>query len=140
MFVAELTDGRYQEFELDEHYGINVLEDGVPKPVISGGEEDIVNLALRLAISQMVAERAGQPLSLLVLDEIFGGLDDARRHGVMELLRRLSDRFPQVILITHIEGIKEGADQVLHVSFDHDARTAVITQEAGMEQFVHAAT
>ena len=50
--------------------------------MISGGEEDIANLALRLAISQMIAERAGQPLSLLVLDEIFGSLDEDRRHAV----------------------------------------------------------
>ena len=50
--------------------------------MISGGEEDVANLALRLAISQMIAERAGQPLSLLVLDEIFGSLDeDAARGG-----------------------------------------------------------
>ena len=117
-FVAELTEGRYHEFELDENYRIVVLEDGVPKSVISGGEEDVVNLALRLAISQMVAERAGQPLSLLVLDEIFGGLDDARRQGAVDLLRRLSDRFPQVVLITHIESVKEGADRILRVSVD----------------------
>ncbi len=134
-FVAELTEGRYQEFELDENYRIGVLEDGVPKPVISGGEEDVVNLALRLAISQMVAERAGQPLSLLVLDEIFGGLDDARRQGALDLLRRLSDRFPQVVLITHIESIKEGADQVLRVSVDPRTRAAVVVEETGAENY-----
>lgn len=134
-FVAELTEGRYQEFELDENYRIGVLEDGVPKPVISGGEEDVVNLALRLAISQMVAERAGQPLSLLVLDEIFGGLDDARRQGTVDLLRRLSDRFPQVVLITHIESIKEGADRVLRVSVDPRTRAAFVVDETGVENY-----
>ena len=132
-FVGQLTEGRYHEFELDENYRICVLEDGVPKPVISGGEEDVVNLALRLAISQMVAERAGQPLSLLVLDEIFGGLDDARRQGAIDLLRRLSDRFPQVVLITHIESVKEGADQVVRVSVDPRTRAAVVAEETGME-------
>ena len=80
-----------------------LLDDGDPKPVISGGEEDIANLALRLAISQMIAERAGQPLSLLILDEIFGSLDEDRRAAVVDLLRSLADRFPQVILITHID-------------------------------------
>src|SRR5204862_6040533 len=71
-FLTELTDGRYSELELDDEYNIIVLEDGVPKPVISGGEEDLANLVLRLAISQMIAERAGQSFSLLVLDEVFG--------------------------------------------------------------------
>jgi exonuclease SbcC len=117
-FLADLTDGRYDELELTEDYAVTVLEDGVPKPVISGGEEDIANLVLRLAISQMIAERAGQPLSLLVLDEIFGSLDEARRLHVVGLLRRLADRFPQVILITHIEQVREGLDRVIRVEFD----------------------
>src|SRR5207244_2277116 len=62
-FLADLTDGRYDELELTEDYTLTILEGGVPKPVISGGEEDIASLVLRLAISQMIAERAGQPLS-----------------------------------------------------------------------------
>ncbi len=80
-FLRDLTNGRYTELELDEDYGATLLDDGDPKAVISGGEEDVANLALRLAISQMIAERAGQPLSLLVLDEIFGSLDEDRRYG-----------------------------------------------------------
>ncbi len=130
-FLASLTDGRYHELELDEQYQITVMEDGIPKPVISGGEEDIANLVLRLAISQMVAERAGQPLSLLVLDEIFGTLDDVRRHNVVELLRRLADRFPQVILISHIESVRDSLDHVLRVSLDHEKGIAVVTDENG---------
>ena len=80
-FLRDLTNGRYTELELNEDYGTTLLDDGDPKAVISGGEEDVANLALRLAISQMIAERAGQPLSLLVLDEIFGSLDEDRRGG-----------------------------------------------------------
>jgi exonuclease SbcC len=130
-FMTDLTDARYNELELDEQYRTTVLEDGIPKQVISGGEEDLVNLVLRLAISQMVAERAGQPLSLLVLDEIFGGLDERRRHNVVELLRNLSGRFPQVILITHIEAVKDGVDRVLRVDLDQRRSMAVVTESEG---------
>ena len=130
-FLSDLTDGRYNALELDEQYRILAIEDGLPKPVISGGEEDLANLVLRLAISEMVAERAGQPLSLLVLDEIFGGLDETRRHNVVGLLRRLGDRFPQVVLITHIESIKEGVDRVLRVSIDQSRASAVVTEDSG---------
>ncbi|HVH08397.1 MAG TPA: SMC family ATPase [Gemmatimonadales bacterium] len=128
-FLADLTDGRYAELELTEDYAITILEEGVPKPVISGGEEDIANLVLRLAISQMIAERAGQPLSLLVLDEIFGSLDEARRLHVVGLLRRLADRFPQVILITHIEQVREGLDRVIRVDFDPARGTSVVRDD-----------
>ncbi len=129
VFLSDLTEGRYRELELDEHYRILVIEDGIAKPVISGGEEDVTNLVLRLAISQMVAERAGLPLSLLVLDEIFGSLDEHRRHSVVELLRHLADRFPQVILITHIESVKDGVDRVLRVELDESRGVAVVTDD-----------
>jgi len=125
-FLTELTDARYAEVELDDKYHIVVLEDGVPKPVISGGEEDLANLVLRLAISQMIAERAGQAFSLLVLDEIFGSLDDTRRRNVVELFRGLQDRFEQVILITHIEGVRDGLDQVIEVRYDEQTGAAVL--------------
>jgi DNA repair protein SbcC/Rad50 len=130
-FLAELTDGRYDELELDDQYNILVLEDGRPKPVISGGEEDLANLVLRLAISQMIAERAGQPFSLLILDEIFGSLDELRRSSVLELLRRLNDRFEQVILITHIESVRDMLDHVITVRYDPEQGSSTVVQHDG---------
>ena len=127
-FLSELTDARYTELELDDQYNIVILEDGIPKPVLSGGEEDLANLVLRLAISQMIAERAGQNFSLLILDEVFGSLDEARRFNVVELLRGLEDRFEQVILITHIEPVREGLDRVISVTYDPDHGCSVVTQ------------
>jgi exonuclease SbcC len=100
--------------------------------VISGGEEDLANLVLRLAISQMIAERAGQSFSLLVLDEVFGSLDEARRHNVVELLRRLQDRFEQVILITHIESVRDGVDRVITVRHDVESGASVVDQQNGV--------
>jgi exonuclease SbcC len=128
-FVRDLTNARYTELELDEDYMATLLDEGDPKAVISGGEEDIANLALRLAISQMIAERAGQPLSLLVLDEIFGSLDEERRASVVELLRGLADRFPQVILITHIDSVRDGFDRVIRVGYDVGRGVAVVSDE-----------
>jgi exonuclease SbcC len=119
-FLDELTEHRYAELELDDEYNVLVLEDGRPKPVISGGEEDVANLALRLAISQMIAERAGQSFSLLVLDEVFSALDDARRLHVVALLRQLQDRFEQVILITHVELGGFDMDRVIRVSYNEN--------------------
>jgi DNA repair protein SbcC/Rad50 len=129
-YIRELTDGRYSEIELDDQYNIIVLEDAIPKPVISGGEEDLANLVLRLAISEMIAERAGQAFSLLILDEVFGSLDDTRRHNVVDLLRRLQDRFEQVILITHIDSVREGLDRVVTVRYDEESGTSRIENES----------
>ena len=128
-YIRELTDGRYSDLELDDQYNVIVLEDAIPKPVISGGEEDLANLVLRLAISEMIAERAGQAFSLLILDEVFGSLDESRRHNVVDLLRRLQDRFEQVILITHIESVREGLDRVVTVRYDEETGTSTVETE-----------
>ena len=126
--LKTITDARYTELELDDKYRIQVLEDGVPKPVISGGEEDVANLVLRLAISQMIADRAGQAFSLLILDEVFGSLDDVRRANVVSLLRGLEDRFDQVIVITHIDAVRDGLDRVIQVGVDEETGAARVTQ------------
>jgi exonuclease SbcC len=130
-FLSSLTDGQFDEVQLDEEFEATLYEDGEPQPVVSGGEEDLTNLVLRLAVSQMIADRAGQPLSLLVLDEIFGSLDDVRQARVMHLLRGLSGRFPQVVLITHVENVRETLDRVLRVRYDEASGAAVVSEERG---------
>lgn len=130
VFLRDMTAARYSELELDEDYAAKVIQDGEERTVISGGEEDMVNLALRLAISQMIADRAGQPLSLLVLDEVFGSLDEERRLSVVDLLRGLADRFPQVILITHVESVPM-LDRMIRVEVDLTRGTSLVREEGG---------
>jgi DNA repair protein SbcC/Rad50 len=129
-FLTGMTAGRYTDLELDEDYNVRVMVEDEERTVISGGEEDMVNLALRLAISQMISDRAGQPLSLLVLDEIFGSLDEERRVSVVDLLRGLADRFPQIILISHIESIT-ALDRIIRVEVDLDRGTSFIREVGG---------
>jgi len=131
LLVRELMDSRTAGFELDEKYNILILEDEVAKPVLSGGEEDMANLVLRLAVSQMIADRSGQAFSLLILDEIFGSLDEKSQFSVLELLRALGDRFEQVILITHIEALRIGLDHAMTVHYDPVAAASVVDPVPG---------
>lgn len=117
-FITELTDGRYTEVFIAPDFSPTVYDDGQPKSVISGGETDILHLCVRLALSQMLAERAGQALSLLVLDEVFGSLDEDRRANVITLLERLKMRFDQIIVITHMDDIKDAAEHVIQINYD----------------------
>jgi exonuclease SbcC len=66
-----------------------------------------------------------------VLDEVFGSLDENRRFNVLELLRGLGDRFEQVILITHIEGVRDGLDSVITVRYDPASAASVVESSAG---------
>jgi exonuclease SbcC len=126
LFLNDLTGGRYNELEIDDNYNLVLYEDGIPKPVISGGEEDVSSLALRLAISQMIADRAGQMFSLLVLDEVFGSLDPDRQRRVVDLLRRLGDRFEQVILISHVDVTQYDVDHGFELSYDDSTGSTTV--------------
>lgn len=129
-YLAALSRGRYTELDLTEDFRPVLMDrygEGVGKKhVISGGEQDIVMLSLRLALSQLIRAKSGQPFGLLILDEVFGSLDEERRQSVMEQLRVLSDMFQQVLVISHIEGINEAADRVIEVQFDPVQRKSVV--------------
>jgi exonuclease SbcC len=117
-YLDELTDGRYRELDIDTDYNVTLNESGIAKQVISGGEEDVLNLALRLAISRMIADRSGHAFGLLILDEIFGSLDEDRRLRVVGLLRHLLGRFEQIIVLTHIEATQDDMDHQILVALD----------------------
>lgn len=132
--LAEMTDGRYTELEVNENYEAMIRDDGELKQIISGGEEDIVNLSLRLAVSRMIADRAGQDMSLLVLDEVFGSLDDIRRENVVALLQALKSRFEQIIIITHVESVHDTVDSCIWVDYDEVSRTSKIRTKSDEEE------
>ncbi|MBX7138715.1 MAG: SMC family ATPase [Oligoflexia bacterium] len=135
-FLSELTDGRYTTVEIGDDFSPTVMDEVGPRPIISGGEEDILNLCVRLALSQMLTERAGHAMSLLVLDEVFGSLDEGRRANVLALLERLGTRFEQIILITHLDDLKEAVRHLVYIEFDEQKGAQVeqdnrmVTEEA----------
>jgi DNA repair protein SbcC/Rad50 len=133
-YLADLTDGRYSSVELEDDFTPTVVEDGEAKRVISGGEEDILNLCMRISLSHMLAERAGQHFSLLILDEVFGSLDEGRRGNVLALLEKLRNRFEQIVIITHLEDVKDGVQHLIQVDYDEVSGSATIRAESGLEE------
>ncbi len=130
-YVAELSRGRYRKIQLNEDFVPHLVDDvkGTEqvKQVISGGEEDLMQLSLRLALSHFIRSNANQSLSLLILDEVFGSLDEDRRSAVLDQLRALSDLFEQVLIISHIDAINEAADRVIEVRYDAEAQVSRVT-------------
>jgi len=106
---SELTDSKYPGLELNESYEISIYDKGEKYPLsrFSGGESDLANLCLRLAISRVIAERSGSAVNFLILDEIFGSQDQGRKRNILEAFSQLSKQFKQIILITHIEDVKD---------------------------------
>ncbi len=73
----------------------------------SGGESFRANLALRIAISKLLARRAGAQLQTLVIDEGFGSQDAKGRDLVIDAINSIQHDFERIIIITHIEEFKD---------------------------------
>lgn len=127
---ADLTDGRYQDFELNEEYEIFIHDNGQKFSVdrFSGGEKDLANLCLRLAISLMISESSGVEFSFIILDEIFGSQDQSRKESILNGLARLKNRFRQIFLITHIDDIKDSVENLITVVENEDGTSRLLLQ------------
>ena len=133
--LRTLTQGRYAEVELDEDYQLHVRDEGklFPLPRFSGGEEDLANLCLRIAVSQIIAERGGAaPMNFIILDEIFGSQDATRKGNILRSLKNLSGQFRQVILITHVEDVKDALPYALSVDLQGDGTSHVSVEGSPM--------
>ncbi len=75
--------------------------------LFSGGESFRINFAIRLALSHVLAQRAGARLQSLVIDEGFGSQDAVGRQRLIEAINLIQDDFEKILIITHIEQIKE---------------------------------
>ena len=75
--------------------------------LFSGGEAFRVNVALRIALSKLLAHRAGAPLPTLFIDEGFGTQDATGRERLVEVINTIQDDFERIIVVTHIEELKE---------------------------------
>ena len=89
----------------------------------SGGEQDLANLCLRLAIADWVSKERNVDLGFVILDEVFGSQDEERRQRLLSELRALSNRFRQMLVITHLPEIAELCDAQLVVSLPEPGRS-----------------
>jgi DNA repair protein SbcC/Rad50 len=73
----------------------------------SGGEQFRVNFAIRIALSKLLARRAGAQLQTLVVDEGFGALDSTGRDKLVEAINAVQDDFQRILVITHLDELKD---------------------------------
>jgi DNA repair exonuclease SbcCD ATPase subunit len=115
---GELTDHEYDRLEVDpETYQLQIRDAGRVFGLgrFSGSEVDLANLALRVAISEHVRFQSGGSVGLLVLDEVFGPLDEDRKARMLLALERLKGRFRQILVVTHDSDIKEQLPNAVEV-------------------------
>ena len=73
----------------------------------SGGEAFRVNFAIRIALSRLLARRAGAQLRSLFIDEGFGTQDARGRENLVAAINSIQDDFDRILVITHIDELKD---------------------------------
>ena len=128
ILLRELTEGRYTDLALDEEYELSIGIAGRMRPIreCSGGEQDLSNLCLRLAISELVTESTGVGATFVVLDEVLGSQDEERREAIMALLPHLGGHFGQILMVAHIPSVQDRFEQVISTEFDAATETSVV--------------
>ncbi len=92
----------------------------------SGGEAFRINFALRIALSKLLARRAGAPLPILFIDEGFGSQDSSGQERLKEAIQSIHSEFQKIIVITHIEQIKDSFPTRIEVSKEGLGSTFVV--------------
>jgi exonuclease SbcC len=102
--VKDLQSGGTREtldIKISDELGIRSYE------MYSGGEAFRVDFAIRVALSKLLANRAGTQLKTLVIDEGFGTQDARGLEQLVEAIKMISKDFEKILVITHLEALKE---------------------------------
>lgn len=115
---STITKGKYQHIEVSNDFDFFIYDEGKKYPIerFSGGEVDLANLVLRIAISKTLTELNGaSSIGFLAFDEVFGSQDESRRMEILEAFHTIKEQYRQIFLISHEMEIKEMFERVVEV-------------------------
>jgi exonuclease SbcC len=130
--LSQMTNGRMtvrfdtqretKAGEVREALEIQIADELGTRPYenYSGGEQFRVNFAIRIALSKLLARRAGAQLETLVIDEGFGTQDARGRQRLVEAINVVQDDFARVLVITHISELKDAFPARIEVTKTQD--------------------
>jgi len=95
--------------------------------MFSGGEAFRINFAIRVALSKLLAHRAGAPLPTLIIDEGFGTQDSVGIEKLREAINSIQDDFDKILVITHIEELRDAFPARIEVTKNADGSTVSLS-------------
>lgn len=107
--VRSFTDNDFQDVVIDRDFSISVTKSNgqvLPVNALSGGEESVVAIALRLAISLFLN---GNSNGLIVMDEVLVSQSKNREQNILDTIANLNNS--QIILIAHSDLANSLADR-----------------------------
>lgn len=91
--------------------------------MFSGGEAFRIDFAIRIALSKLLARRAGAPLPTLIIDEGFGTQDSNGLAKLKEAIISIQDDFEKILVVTHIEEFRDAFPIRIDVTKTADGST-----------------
>jgi DNA repair protein SbcC/Rad50 len=112
MSIRFITQEEYKDRkrdELKETLEIQISDGAGSRnyEMYSGGEAFRLNFAIRLALSEILAQRKGARLQTLVIDEGFGSQDTQGRQRLIEAINLVKPDFAKILVITHLDELKD---------------------------------
>jgi exonuclease SbcC len=101
------------EIDISDEMGTRKLE------CFSGGESFRVHFAIRIALSKLLARRAGARLQTLIIDEGFGSQDSEGRERLVGAIHAVQEDFDKILVITHIDELKDAFPTRIEVTKTH---------------------
>jgi exonuclease SbcC len=89
------------EIKISDELGTRAYE------MFSGGEAFRINFAIRIALSKLLARRAGSQLRALFIDEGFGTQDAAGRERLISAIQSVQNDFDRILVITHLDELRD---------------------------------
>jgi len=125
MHVKIETQRETKKGDIVETLDINISDELGTRnyELFSGGEAFRINFALRIALSKLLARRAGAPLPTLVIDEGFGTQDSGGIEKLKEAINSIQDDFDKILVITHIDELKDAFPTRIDVTKGGDGST-----------------
>jgi exonuclease SbcC len=124
-----ITRGRYENIRVNDDFDFSISDGGIYYPIerFSGGEVDLANLCLRIAITKAIFDLSGasQMAGFLAFDEVLGSQDEERRVEIMLAFHYLKEQFRQIYIVSHIESLKDFFPNILEVSVGPEGSRAV---------------
>jgi DNA repair exonuclease SbcCD ATPase subunit len=117
MWARSLFSARFKSVLLAEDYRIRADNGSGEHDLghFSGGEQTILSVILRVAISLFCRERAGFDTGFLILDEVFGDQDAEHRVLLLEFLNEIQREYHQVLVVNHVEDVAAMLDSSIDV-------------------------
>ncbi len=84
--------------------------------MFSGGEAFRINFAVRIALSRLLARRAGAPLPTLIIDEGFGTQDSTGMEKLKEAINSIQGDFEKILVVTHMDELKDAFETRIYVT------------------------